>query len=37
VSWLRATVTAEPASQVSWRFTSTIARDYDFASNTRLH
>jgi carboxymethylenebutenolidase len=37
VSWLRATVTAESASQVSWRFTSTIARDYDFASNTRLH
>jgi carboxymethylenebutenolidase len=37
VSWLRATVSATPPSQVSWRFTSTIARDYEFASNKRLH
>lgn len=37
VSWLRATVSAEPASDVSWRFTSKIAGDYDFASNSRLH
>jgi carboxymethylenebutenolidase len=36
VSWLRATVSA-PASAVSWHFTSTIAGDYDFASNTRQH
>ena len=37
VSWLNSTMSAEPAQKVSWRFTSTIAGDYDFASNTRLH
>ncbi len=37
VSWLNSTMSAEPARTVSWRFTSTIAADYDFASNTRLH
>jgi carboxymethylenebutenolidase len=37
VSWLHATMSATPASGVSWRFTSTIAGDYDFASNTRQH
>ena len=37
VSWLRATMFAPPAPGVSWRFTSTIAGDYDFANNTRLH
>jgi carboxymethylenebutenolidase len=37
VSWLNSTMSAEPARTVSWRFTSTIAGDYDFASNTRLH
>jgi carboxymethylenebutenolidase len=36
VSWLCATVSA-PASAVSWNFASTIAGDYDFASNTRQH
>lgn len=38
VSWLRATLApgAQPPS-VSWRFTSNIAGDYDFASNERLH
>jgi carboxymethylenebutenolidase len=38
VSWLQATFAAGAgAPAVSWRFTSTIAADYDFASNTRQH
>jgi carboxymethylenebutenolidase len=38
VSWLHATFAAGAgAPAVSWRFTSTIASDYDFASNTRQH
>jgi carboxymethylenebutenolidase len=37
VSWLRMTMSTPPVPAVSWRFTSTIAGDYDFASNTRLH
>jgi carboxymethylenebutenolidase len=37
VSWLRATMSAAPGPNVSWRFTSTIGGDYDFASNVRLH
>jgi carboxymethylenebutenolidase len=38
VSWLHATFAAgAEAPAVSWRFTSTIAPDYDFASNTRQH
>jgi carboxymethylenebutenolidase len=38
VSWLQATFAAGAAAPaVSWRFTSTIASDYDFASNTRQH
>jgi carboxymethylenebutenolidase len=38
VSWLQATFAAGAGTPaVSWRFTSTIAADYDFASNTRAH
>jgi len=37
VTWLRATASAKQGTSVSWRFTSTIAEDYDFASNARLH
>lgn len=37
VSWLGSTMSADPAQGVSWRFTSTIAGDYDFASNARQH
>jgi carboxymethylenebutenolidase len=38
VSWLHATFAARAgAPAVSWRFRSTIAPDYDFASNTRQH
>lgn len=37
VTWLRATTSAKQDTSVSWRFTSTIAPNYDFASNTRLH
>src|SRR5690349_9482638 len=37
VSWLRTTMAATPSQNVSWRFVSTIAGDYDFASNTRQH
>jgi carboxymethylenebutenolidase len=37
VTWLRATASANRATGVSSRFTSTIAPNYDFASNTRLH
>jgi carboxymethylenebutenolidase len=38
VSWLHSTLASGPRDgAVSWRFTSTIAPDYDFASNTRLH
>jgi carboxymethylenebutenolidase len=37
VTWLRATASAKQDTGVSWRFTSTIASNYDFASNTRLH
>ena len=37
VSWLSSTMSTDPAQGVSWRFTSTIAGDYDFASNTRQH
>ena len=37
VTWLRATTSAKQGANVSWRFTSTIAANYDFDSNTRLH
>jgi carboxymethylenebutenolidase len=37
VSWLRTSLSAARTPNVSWRFTSTIAGDYDFASNTRQH
>ena len=38
VSWLHATFAAGAGTPaISWRFTSTIAADYDFASNTRQH
>lgn len=37
VSWLRSTMSGQQAQGISWRFTSTIAGDYDFASNTRQH
>ncbi|OBF39421.1 hypothetical protein A5724_08425 [Mycobacterium sp. ACS1612] len=37
VSWLRTVASKQQSGQVRWRFTSTIADDYDFASNTRQH
>jgi carboxymethylenebutenolidase len=38
VAWLQSLFAAsEPSQPVSWRFTSNIATDYDFASNTRQH
>ncbi|WP_083453035.1 dienelactone hydrolase family protein [Mycolicibacterium goodii] len=37
VRWLGTTMSETPAADVSWRFTSTIAADYEFAANTRLH
>lgn len=37
VRWLHSTMPGRPTNEVSWRFTSTISTNYDFADNTRLH
>jgi carboxymethylenebutenolidase len=34
--WLHHVISAEPSSEVTWRFVSTISAAYDFNSNERL-